>query len=68
MAALANALPIRITLSSRSVRSRSPCVRLAATLPCRTRWRRRRRLSAIIAVSAIEKKPEISSSATSAAI
>ncbi len=68
MAAFANALPIRITLSRRSVWSSSSWVRRAATLPCRTRWRKRMRLSAIMAVSAIEKKAERISSTTSAEI
>jgi hypothetical protein len=42
------------------VRSSRSCVRRAAELPCRTKWRNRKRLIDIMAVSAIEKNAETS--------
>ncbi len=63
--ALTSVLPRRMTPSSLSVRARSPSATLAPRSPCFAFRRSRCRLTAIIAVSAIEKKPETASSATS---
>ncbi len=56
--ALISVLAIRISESSLSVRSSSHNVVAAETLPRLARWRRRWRLAAIKAVSAMAKKAE----------
>src|SRR2546425_1060883 len=66
-ATITSVLPMRMPPSSRSVRLSSSATRTAERWPCVTRCFSRYRLIAIIAVSAIEKKDDSSSSATSAA-
>src|SRR5712692_7049380 len=66
-ATITSVLPMRMPPSRRSVRLSSSATRTAERWPCVTRCFNRYRLIAIIAVSAIEKKDDSSSSATSAA-
>src|SRR5437667_223868 len=66
-ATITSVLPMRMPPSRRSVRLSSSATRTAERWPCVTRCFSRYRLIAIIAVSAIEKNADSSSSATSAA-
>src|SRR3979490_2364123 len=66
-ATITTGLPMTIPPTRRSVRLSSSATRTAERWPCATRCFNRYRLIAIIAVSAIEKKADSSSTATSAA-